>query len=356
MTRRLLFGSIVFVASLSTLFAQAPQTSAPGRTATAPDTAAIVAGTPISTKQLDDKIGARLLQLRTQEYRLRKNALDEIVTTTLLDKEAAERKISTADLIAAEIDAKAKPVTEEEARAVYESARDRMGQVPEADAIQSIMNGMQRQRANQRRTEFAAELKAKHGVKLLLETPRFKIAPPIGPSMGPADAPVTLVEFSDFQCQYCARSAATVKQLFEKYPGKIRLVFQDFPLPNHKEAPKAAEAAACAHDQGKFWEMHDQLFQNQANLSVGELKRYAANVGLDAPAFSACLDTGKHAGEWKRTRALGEGYGISGTPAFFINGVPVFGAAPLQEFTTIIDDELARLAPPAAKTAAAKRP
>lgn len=349
MITRWLFGTIVVVGSLTTVLAQAPQKHAGTRAATTPpsaaDTAAVVGGTPITTKQLDEKLGARLIQLRTQEYRLRKGALDEIITTTLLDKEAAARKISTADLIAAEIEAKAKPVSEEEARAVLESARDRMGQMPEAEAIQSITAGMQRQRVIQRRSEFAAELKGKYGVQLLIEPPRFKIATPTGPTMGPADAAVTVVEFSDFQCPYCARSAETVKQLVDKYRGKIRLVFQDFPLPIHKEAPKAAEAAACAHDQGKFWQMHDKLFQVQKNLSPAELKQYAADLGLDGPTFNACLDTGKHAGDWKRSKAAGEAYAITGTPAFFINGIPVFGAAPMQEFTQIIDDELARTLP-----------
>lgn len=341
MIRRVLFGALVVAGSLTAAAAQ--------------DTAAVVAGTPITTKQLDGKLGPRLIQIRSAEYRLRKGALDEIITTTLLEKEAAARGVSVAVLTAAEIDAKAKPVTEEEARAVLESARDRMGQMSEGEAIQSITAGMQRQRAAQRRAELAAELREKYGVELLIEPPRFKFATPAGPAIGPADAAVTVVEFSDFQCPYCARSAQTVKQLVDKYRGRIRLVFQDFPLPIHKDAPKAAEAAACANDQGKFWPMHDKLFQVQKNLSVAEMKQYAAELGLDAPAFNACLDAGRHANEWKRSKTVGEGYGITGTPAFFINGIPVFGAAPLQEFTEVIDAELARTAPRAAK-AAANRP
>lgn len=354
MTTRWLFGTVLVASSLTTIFAQGPRELAKGARVTpipppavvVPDTAAVVAGTPISTKQLDEKLGARLIKLRTQEYRLRRTALDEILADTLLEREAAARGISTAELIANEVEAKARPVTEEEARAVYDSARDRMGGRPEAEALQSIVTGMRRQRVSQRRTDFAAALKSKYGVRLFLEPPRLEVATPTGPSMGPADAAVTVIEFSDFQCPYCARSAATVKQLVDKYRGKIRLVFQDFPLPIHKDAPKAAEAAACAHDQGKFWEMHDLLFQDQKKLSVAELKRHAVDLGLDVPVFNACLDDGKHAADWKRTKTLGEGYGITGTPAFFINGIPIYGAAPLQDFTQIIDDELARTAPP----------
>lgn len=196
-----------------------------------------------------------------------------------------------------------------------------MGQMSEPDAMKSITAGMQRQRANQRRTELVAELKRRYGVQLLLQPPRFTLTTPTGPTMGPADAVITVVEFSDFQCPFCARSAATVKQLVDKYHGKVRLVFQDFPLPIHKDAAKASEAAACAHDQGKFWEFHDRLYQNQNNLSPAELKRYAADLGLDGPTFNACLDAAKHAADWRRTKAIGEAYGITGTPAFFVNGI-----------------------------------
>ena len=350
MTRRLLFGSIAVAGSLAVALVQAPHLVAGSRTSPSttavPETAAVVAGTAISTKQVDEKLGARLIQLRTQEYRMRKTALDEMITTMLIEKEAAARGISTEELLAAEVDAKAKAVTEEEARAVLESARDRMPPMPDSAAIESITKGMQRQRASQRRTEYAAELRRKHGVQLLIEPPRFQIAKTTGPSLGPSDAPVTVVEFSDFQCPYCARSAETVRQLVDKYRGKIRLVFQDFPLPNHKEAPKAAEAAACAHDQGKFWEMHDRLFQNQDKLAIADLKRHAVDLGLERGAFDACLDGGKHAAAWQQGRTVAESYGITGTPAFFVNGIPVFGAAPMQEFTQIIDDELARAEPP----------
>jgi len=347
-----LFLRIIIVLGLTaTALAQPPQplsANRPTGTHSGPsgtdDTAAVVAGTAISTKQVDEKLGGRLIQLRTQEYRLRKGVLDELVTAALLDKEAAARRITTAELVASEIDAKAKPVTQEEAVAVLDSARDRMGMMSEAEAIKSITSGMQRQRVAQRRAEFAATLMAKHGVQFLLEPPRVKLVPPPGPSIGPADAVVTIVEFSDFQCPYCGRGAKTVKEVVDKYKGKVRLVFQDFPLPIHADAPKAAEAAACAGDQGKFWEMHDEMFQKQDRLKVVDLKRYAVGLGLDAQAFNTCLDSGQHAADWKRTKALGEYYGVSGTPGFFINGVPISGAAPLQEFTLIIDDELGRAA------------
>ena len=363
MNRQLLCLVLPTVGLVAIAQAQAQQPSSRGRTpssaatAQASDTAAIVAGAPISTKQIDEKLGSRLMQIRTQEYRLRRGVLEEVVTAMLLDRESAARKISTADLIATEVEAKTTLVTEEEVRAIYGSSRDRMGALSEADAVKSIMAGMNRQRTTQRRAEFTASLKRRYGVRLLLDPPRVNVDAPVGPALGPSDAVITLTEFSDFQCPYCARSATTVRQLVNKYPGKVRLVFQDFPLPIHKDAQKAAEAGACAHEQGRFWMMHDRLYQNQNNLSVAELRRYAMELGLDAAAFNACLDGGKHAADWKRTKVVGEGYGVTGTPAFFVNGIPIFGAAPLQTFTQTIDDELARVAQSgtAPKTAPARQ-
>ena len=206
MVRRFMVRSTLVVGSVATMCCQSPQI--PKRdhadlvlpSPVVPNIYAVVGGTQISAREVDGKLGPRLAQFRTQEYRMRKKALDEIVMATLIDKEAATRKISAAALIAAEVDAKAKPVADEEARAVFESARDRMGQTPEADAIRSIANAMQRQRVNQRRAEFVSNLREKYDVRIMLEPPRFAPDTPNGPAMGPADAPVTVIEFSDFQC------------------------------------------------------------------------------------------------------------------------------------------------------------
>ena len=124
------------------------------------------------------------------------------------------------------------------------------------------------------------------------------------------------------------------------YPDKVRLVFRQFPLEFHKQAPKAAEAALCANDQGKFWEMHDTLFANQKELEVPKLKEYAKKVGLDTAKFDKCLDSGEKAATIKADQEAGAKVGVNGTPAFFINGIMISGAQPLDEFKSIIDSEL----------------
>jgi protein-disulfide isomerase len=153
---------------------------------------------------------------------------------------------------------------------------------------------------------------------------------------------VTIVEFSDFQCPFCARVNPTLARLQEAYPGKLRIVFRDLPLLNiHKNAGHAAEAAHCANDQGKFWEMHDRLFANQQKLAPADLKEHAVAIGLDAAAFNQCLDSGKYTADWRRDSEEASRLGLSGTPAFFINGRLLSGAQPYEAFAQIVDEELA---------------
>jgi protein-disulfide isomerase len=142
--------------------------------------------------------------------------------------------------------------------------------------------------------------------------------------------------------------APTLERVHQVYGDRVRIVFRDFPLQIHAQAPKAAEAAACARDQGKFWEMHDRLFANQAKLEVPDLKQAAADLGLDAVKFNQCLDSGHHATDWQGGFAEGSRVGVTATPSLFINGRMLVGAQPFEGLAQVIDDELQRVAPPAA--------
>jgi protein-disulfide isomerase len=132
-----------------------------------------------------------------------------------------------------------------------------------------------------------------------------------------------------------------VEQVMQSYAGKVKLVFRHFPLDFHPHAQKASEASLCANEQGKFWEYHDLLFKNREKLEPANLKEYAAQLGLDAAKFSACVEGGKFAGQVKEDSEAGRKVGVSGTPAFFINGVMLSGAQPFDEFKKVIDAELA---------------
>ena len=165
------------------------------------------------------------------------------------------------------------------------------------------------------------------------------------PFIGDENAKIIVIEFSDFQCPFCKRAAETsVKDLRTQYvdTGKIKFVFVDYPLGFHPEAQKAAEASECAHEQGKFWEYHDKIFENQQSLSVANEKQWAKDLGLDSAKFDNCLDSGKYAEEVKKDAADGAKAGVSGTPTFFINGRKIVGAVPFQQLQTVIEQELAK--------------
>ena len=308
-----------------------------------PDVVAIIAGEPFTARQLEEAAGPRLFQLRTQHYQAQRQILDDAIAARLLEREAAQRKVTVDELVKQEVSAKVTPVTEAEQKAFYEQNKARFGPMTEAEAMKRIETGLSQQRAAQRRAEFVETLRAKAGVRVLLDPPRLAVEVTGDPSRGPADAPVTIVEFSDFQCPYCSRAIPTLKKIEETYAGKVRLVYRDYPLIQiHPGAAPAAEAAACANDQGKFWAMHDLLFAHQDKLEVADLKKNAADLGLDTAAFDQCLDSGRHVEGWRKDVADAERYGITSTPAFFINGRLIVGAQPYETFAQMIDDELAR--------------
>ncbi len=163
------------------------------------------------------------------------------------------------------------------------------------------------------------------------------------PTIGSPDAPVTIVEFSEFQCPYCAMYVQeTFPQIDEEYiqTGKVRYVFRNFPLSFHEYAQKAAEASLCAYEQGMFWEYHDVLFANQETLDVASLKQHAEDLGLDMAKFNDCLDSGAMTEKVMQDVADGTALGVSGTPSFFVNGIALFGAQPFSSFQDLIEEEL----------------
>jgi protein-disulfide isomerase len=162
------------------------------------------------------------------------------------------------------------------------------------------------------------------------------------PTKGAPGATVEIVEYSDFECPFCSRANATVQKVLADYQGKVRLVFRDFPLPFHQNAQVAAEAGQCAHEQGKFWEMHDKMFANQRALTAEALKQYATELSLDTTKFNACLDGQRFKDSVMSDHQGGSQMGVSGTPAFFINGRFLSGAQPYEAFTAIINEELGR--------------
>jgi protein-disulfide isomerase len=318
---------------------------------------AIVDGETITTADVDARAASQLAQVRAQEFSIRERALDDLIADALVKKAAAAKNVSVSEYLRTEIDQKASPVTDEEKKSVYEQYKGRLGGMAEDEAMKRIEDSLRQRNTESRRQALLGELRSKATVKSLLEPPRTDIAAAAhAPVLGPDTAPVTIVEFSDFQCPFCSRGKATVDDVVKRYGDKVRVIFRDFPLPMHREAPKAHEAGRCANEQGKFWPLHDKMFADQGALAVDALKKSAAELGLDAAKFNECLDSGKHAAGVQQDIEAGQSYGVTGTPAFFINGRMISGAQPMEAFSKVIDDELQRKGvavppPPPAKAA-----
>jgi protein-disulfide isomerase len=304
-------------------------------------TVAVVGSRSITESDLLAAAGNKLLALETQLYRARQSVLDNLVADALVEQAARERGLSVEELVRVEIDQKVKPVTADEVAAVLDSARDRLGGTSDADAMKSFRTSMEQSRRASRKADYVRELRRKYGVDYRLLAPRAEVHATASPAKGPNSAPVLITVFSDFECPFCARHASTMRDLLTRFNAQVRLEFRHFPLPSHRSAPKAAEAAACANEQGRFWQMHDVLFEHQKNLAVDELKGYAAELGLDTKAFSVCLDSGKYAERTREDKRDGEGLGVVATPATFINGRLVPGAVSLGEFVSVVEEELA---------------
>lgn len=313
------------------------------------DVAARVGNRAITVKELDDRWRALDAADQTETvqklYDGRRNALEAIVADMLLADAAKAKGLSPEAYVQSEIGTRVKPVTDAEVVSFYQSNQNQMeGRSLEvmAPAITRYLTEQQEQAA---RAALLTELRtAGPSVRVMLDSPRFEITlSDKDPSLGNATAPVTLVEFSDFQCPFCLRVAPTMKQIRATYGDKVRIVWKDFPLTQiHPQAFKAGEAGQCAAEQGKFWEFHDRVFENQQAMLLDDLKRYAASVGVNAEQFNACLDTSKQAEVVRDGVAQGTRLGINSTPTVFINGRRVSGAQPYEVFAGIIDEELSR--------------
>ena len=323
---------------------------------TTTENAAVIGGQPITMAEVEAAAGAQLEQLELQrqqmEIQLRQQrtatllqSLEQMVEQRLLEMEAKAAGVTTDELIQREVAAKVGEVSAEDVDAFYLQLQQQRPQgLPPKEAIAGQIEAHLRQQNEAKaRTDFMAALKAKHQVEILLEEPRTEIATAGAPAKGPENAPVTIVEFSDFECPFCSRVVPTLDQVKEKYGDQVRLVFRQFPLNSiHPNAQKAAEASLCAHDQGKFWEMHDAMFADQKALTVDQLKATAERLGLDTAAFATCLDSGKYEQQVKDDVREGTLAGVSGTPAMFINGRSLSGAQPFEAIAEVIDEELAR--------------
>lgn len=281
---------------------------------------ATVNGETITSGDVEDSLKPLIFDVQQRVYKLRKDELDLTINDTLLVQEAEKRRVTTNALLDAEV--KPKAVTEEQARAFFEQNKDRVSG-DFAQTRDSIVKYLEQIEVRAAERAFVEKLRAAASIQVFLvapESPVFSISTSDQPSLGRAEAPVTVIVFTDFQCPSCAAIHPSLERLVKEYGDKVRLVARDFPLSQHIEAFKAAEAAEAAREQGKYWEYVQLLMRNQSALSVDKLKDYASELALDRPRFDSALESGKFTETVQRDIEEGMRLGVEATPAVFING------------------------------------
>jgi hypothetical protein len=299
----------------------------------------VIDGRPYGVEDIDRRLGDQL-------YRLRSAALRELLANELIPSEARRRGITVKELLSLEIDQKVKAPTDDELRTTYEAAR-RKGDIATDKPFDEVKDGFRKVRtsvrAGDRQKAFFDELLDKHNVYINLDAlgrPAMHLADD-GPRAGAADAAIRLVEYTDFASKNCKLGQATIEALVRDRSGSMSFHFRH--LPNNKENPasqKAAEAALCAHEQGKYWQYRKLLFANQANLDIPALVGYAVNASLNVAPFEKCLASGKMAGSIERDSEEAKKNQLLGSPSYSLNGTPLSGALEPEYFEDLIKTEL----------------
>jgi protein-disulfide isomerase len=333
--------------SLSSILSLLLALSSPAGAGTPPtsEPLAEMNGEAITAAEVEQAIGAPLRNLEEQIYNLKRQKLEALIADRLLAREAAKRGLTVQALLDAEVTAKVGLVTEQEIETFYQANKAQL-KGEEATVREQIRAHLQNQKLAAQRAAYVQSLRSQAKIVVHLEAPpvfRAEVSAEGAPFKGAATAPVTLVEFTDFHCPFCKQVQPTLDQLLAKYGDKVKLVYRDFPIDQlHPQARRAHEAARCANDQGKFWPYHDRLYANAPKGSPEELKAYAQEVGLGLPAFEQCVSTRKYQAAVQQDEDAGIRAGVTGTPAFFVNGRLLSGAQPLESFARLIDEELAR--------------
>ncbi|HJT27775.1 MAG TPA: thioredoxin domain-containing protein [Pyrinomonadaceae bacterium] len=284
---------------------------------------ATVAGQPMTAAPLLERLKPIIYKLKSEAYEATKQRVDRLVDDTLLLDEARRRQVGPEEIVRAEISDKVRPPTEAEVAQFYNENKARI-----SGDLNSVRNQIATYLQNESRQRYEKDLSARlrkgANIQWLINEPPQplqNVSVDDDPARGETNAPVTIVEFTDFQCPACAAMHPVLEEVLKSYGNKVRFVVRDFPLNQHEWARKAAEAANAANAQGKFFEYIGVLFKNQKALDVPSLKKYATEVGLDRARFDAALDRGTYAAEVQKDVEDGEMYGVGSTPTIFINGL-----------------------------------
>jgi protein-disulfide isomerase len=293
-------------------------------------TVATIGGQPLKAGVINERFKPVVYQMRLQPYELMRQQAEETVNNMLLLDEARRRQVGPEEIIRKEVSDRVRPPTDAEVTKFYEENKSRIN--GDLNSLRNqIATYLQEQTRNRLEDELSARLQKSANIRWLITEPPQpvqNISVDDDPAKGPANAPVTIVEFTDFQCPACAAMHPVIEEVLKSYADKVRFVVRDFPLDRHDNARKAAEAANAANAQGRFFEYIALLFKRQNALDVPSLKKYASEIGLDRARFDAALDRGTYQAEVKRDIEDGEMYGVGVTPTIFVNGVQLRNLSP----------------------------
>ncbi len=312
-----------------------------------PEVLATIGDEKITLADLRGRIGDDLDRMEIQYRRARQKAIETALEATLQERviqaEATKQGKTVDQLVAGEAGGSLEP-SEVEISTWYQENQARTGGRSLDQLRAQIAAYLRKERGTEATEKLQQRLNQDRKVTIHLEPFRLQFNNAGAPATGPENAPLTLVEFSDFECPFCGRFFPTIKRLEADYGKELRIVYRQFPLTSiHPSAFKAAEASLCAQEQGKFWEMHDLLFKEQQKISVRDLKEKAGRLGLSQTKFDGCLDSGRHIEQIQEDLKEGKRLGITGTPALFLNGIPIDGGAvPFETVVKAIEQEKAR--------------
>lgn len=321
--------------SPSYLFKPAPQ----------PGIAAKVGSTEISNKELVDGIESEIYEAEAKLFELKFNRLKSILLQRYMDADPRKKNLSNDEFLEKFI-AKDVKITAKEIDAFIKQQNIPKEHIND-QVKEKISNYLGMERKKEAVEKWIAEQTKKTPVEVYIPKPRrptFEVTVGNAPTFGPKTAKVTIIEFSDFQCPFCAKGADVLTELKKKYGNKIQVAFKNYPLPFHNHAEIAAVAGLCANEQSTnhFWKMHDEMFKNQDSLSADGLKKLARTIGLKMDAFEKCLTENRHIAQVRADMEEGKKINVKSTPTFFVNGQLIAGAQPLEVFSQIIDEELAK--------------
>jgi protein-disulfide isomerase/uncharacterized membrane protein len=306
--------------------------------------AATVGDEVITNQRLNVALGPRFLETRKGIYRMKRDKLDQLIIEIILDKEAKQQGKTPEDLLEQIAPAGLTQVEEPEIDKYMQDNQQRLQEFkgPLPGLRQRVKTGLEQQKKVQLIKDYAGALEPKYGVRILLPLPyppRITIDTQGAPTLGPSDARVTIVEFSDYECPACRSIHEVVKQVRADYGDRVQWIFKDYPLRRHKDAFKAAEASHCAQEQGEFWQYQDSLFTTP-DLSPDKMVSDAVQLGMSQEKFSECLQDSRYKALVEKNMHDAEQTGIDRTPSFLINGVLFSGGLSMDAFRSMIDEEL----------------